>query len=143
MADEHHLYVAYIVEEIDSGWDGNSVRVVSTKSDGEAIALVTFSRPSAHFFGPPNDEAFAGHPLASRGLHPYGAFKVESSSWLRTMERRNRVHPHHSPSTYRDRKHFVLTFHDSTFECVAHAYEIQLYRGSVSGVLGMALSMMK
>jgi hypothetical protein len=23
-----------------------------------------------------HDEAFAGHPLANRGLHPYGAFQI-------------------------------------------------------------------
>ena len=51
-------------------------------------------------FGPPNDEAFSGHPLASRGLHPYGAFKIENSSWIRHLEKMNSVHPNHHPERY-------------------------------------------
>src|SRR5262245_10262930 len=42
----------------------------------ELIVVVTFDRPYAHFFGPPNDEAFAGHPLYERGLRPYGAYRI-------------------------------------------------------------------
>ena len=51
-------------------------------------------------FGPPNDEAFDGHPLARRGLRPYGAFEVTHSSWIRQLEQMNSVHPHHSPPLF-------------------------------------------
>lgn len=135
VADEHRLYVAYIVDEPDPSWDGTSVTVVTPESADETIALIQFVRPDAHFFGPPNDEAFSGHPLASRGLRPYGAFEVLQSSWVRILERRNRVHPYHSASAFANCRHFVLAFHDSTFECIARSYEIQLIRGSVSGVV--------
>ena len=81
-------------------------------------------------FGAPNDEAFAGHPLASRGLHPYGAFEVRSSSWIRQLERMNSVHPFHKPERFQRLKHFVFAFHDSTFECVAESYAISNYEGS-------------
>lgn len=143
IADENHLYVVYIVEELDSSWDGRSVRVVTSESDGEVVAVVQFSRPSAHFFGPPNDEAFEGHPLAGRGLRPYSAFEIENSSWVRNMEQRNRVHPQHSPSSYHDRRHFVLAFHDSTFECVARGYKSQIFRGSAAGTLQTVLGALK
>ncbi len=43
-------------------------------------AVISFRRHRAFTFGPPNDEAFSGHPLASRGLHPYGAFEMQHSS---------------------------------------------------------------
>lgn len=134
VADEHRLFVVYMVEEPDPDWDGRSVRVVTPEDSAELIALVQFVRPSAHFLGPPNDEAFAGHPLAARGLHPYGAFEVKQSSWIRLLERRNRVHPHHRSSAFAARRHFVLAFHDSTFECIAHGYEARVVRGSVNDV---------
>lgn len=75
-------------------------------------------------FGPPNDEAFAGHPLAARGLRPYSVARVEASSWIRTLEAMNRVHPHHRPDRYRELQHFVISFHDSTFECIAKGYDL-------------------
>jgi hypothetical protein len=49
-----------------------TVRVVTASSD-EPAALVQFQRTWAVQFGPPNDEAFHGHPLYERGLHPYAA----------------------------------------------------------------------
>lgn len=143
VADEHRLFVAYIVDEPDPNWDGRSVTVVTPESADETIALIQFVRYSAHFFGPPNDEAFAGHPLASRGLHPYGAFEVEQSSWLRLLERRNRVHPYHSAASFADLRHFVLAFHDSTFECIARGYEIHLQRSSISGVMQSMLGKLR
>src|SRR5262245_63708733 len=88
----------------------------------------------------PNDEAFAGHPLANRGLMPYGAFVIESSSWIRRLEQMNSAHPCHKPERFWARKHYVLTFHDSTFECVAdrseeHTSELQSLRHLVCRLL--------
>ena len=37
------------------------------------------------------------------------------------MEKRNRVHYRHDPSRYAKLSHFIFTFHDSTFECVAES----------------------
>jgi len=82
-------------------------------------------------FGPPNDEAFRGHPFASRGLHPYGAFRVEGSSWIRKLERMNRVHQAHEPERFRTLQHLVFAFHDSTFECVCEQFEVRTERGIV------------
>src|SRR5262245_18529904 len=64
------------------------------------LAIVRFCRPYFHMFGPPNDEAFAGHPLADRDLHPYGVFRVEKSSLIRSLERMNSVHRCHDPATF-------------------------------------------
>jgi hypothetical protein len=89
-------------------------------------AVVEFYWYTAHYCGPLNDEAFTGHPLASRGLEPYGAFEVLQSSWVRLLEQRNRVHPKHMRETYRDRRHFILRFKDSTFECIAGGYKASI-----------------
>jgi hypothetical protein len=102
---------------------------ISLGRDGadDSIVVVTFDRPYAHFFGPPNDEAFSGHPLADRGLMPYGAYRVEHSSWVRRLERMNRVHPHHRPERFDELTHFILAFHDSTFECVAGGFALDTH----------------
>src|SRR5205807_4121143 len=60
VATESRLQVAYMVQRQEMFADSS-------------IAVVTFTAPYAHMFGPPNDEAFEGHPLAERGLEPYGA----------------------------------------------------------------------
>jgi hypothetical protein len=135
LAGEHELYLAYFIQNTPTGWDGSTVRVIDENTSGEPIALITFTGINAHLFGPPNDEAFSGHPLASRGLRPYGVFEVCNSSWIRTLERMNSVHPYHRPERFVELRHFVFTFHDTTFECVAEDFSASVQEGSVARVL--------
>lgn len=135
LSGEHFLHLAYYLEEREEAWDGSTVRMVSEQSEDEPCALVLFTRAAAHMFGPPNDEAFNGHPLAARGLKPYAVFEVGSSSWVRKLEQMNSVHPYHRPERFAKYKHFVFAFHDSVFECVAEGFEFSVHRGSVSNVL--------
>lgn len=134
VAAEHQLELLYIVAEPDPNWDGTYVNVVGPDSQGQLVARITFERPYAHMFGPPNDEAFSGHPLASRGLSPYAAWEVRDSSWIRTLERMNSVHPYHSAGLFSDFRHFIFAFHDTTFECVAWRYKTEVERGSIASL---------
>lgn len=102
LADDQHLMLGY---EIAPG--------------GEELAVLRFPHSLAHFFGPPNEESWRGHPLAQRGLTPGGVYEVRHSSWCRALERLNRVHPRHDPRRYDRYRHFVFAFHDETFECIA------------------------
>jgi hypothetical protein len=43
---------------------------------------------------------------------------------LLSFERMNRVHPSHKPQHFEGLRHFVFTFHDDTFECVARGVEL-------------------
>jgi hypothetical protein len=94
-------------------------------------------------FGPPNDEAFHGHPLSKRGLHPYGAFRIEESSWIRNLERRNSVHRFHRPERYWKLQHLVFAFHDSTFECVCDGFDVRTTRGSIVGAIPEMLRLLR
>jgi hypothetical protein len=135
LCDEGHLLLAYLMSEPDPAWDGSYTKEVSPESQGMSVACIRFHWPSAHMFGPPNDEAFSG-PLAARGLHPYAVFEVRDSSWIRKLERMNSVHPRHNRERYLEGlRHFVFAFHDSTFECVADGFEVEVFRGSMRSAL--------
>jgi hypothetical protein len=135
MADEHRVILAYYLEDRVAGWDGSSTRMVDPMVSQEPIALIRFQSCAAFMFGPPNDEAFAGHPLASRGLHPYDAFRIEDSSWIRRLERMNSVHRHHRPDRFWKLQHLVFTFHDSVFECVCQTFDIRSAHGSIRDMI--------
>ena len=135
LCDERRLLLAYLLQEDTSDWNGTSVRTVDLESPGEPLALVEFSGYGSFMFGAPNDEAFNGHPLYSRGVHPYGAFLIEDSSWVRQLERMNSVHPYHNPKRYEQLKHYVFAFHDSTFECVAEGFTVTEHFGSLAEIL--------
>jgi hypothetical protein len=134
VADERTCLVGFYLEVRDPNWDGTSVRIIEAETTADPVAVVRFPLYCATMFGPPNDEAFDGHPLSSRGLHAYGAFEVHDSSWIYQLERMNSVHPYHRRDRYRELRHFILSFHDSTFECVAPRYEITRHVGPLDRV---------
>ena len=133
VADEGTLQLAYCAEVSDPEWDGTYVREVDLGTE-DPVILVQFERAYAWLHGPPNDEAFAGHPLASRGLHPHAAFRIEASSWVRRLERMNSVHEHNKSDAFARLRHYVFAFHDSTFECVARSFTAVEVEGPLTRV---------
>ena len=80
----------------------------------EEFAVLRFPVCQIVKFGYPNVEALPGHPLYSKGLSYYGLFEALDSSWIKTLAEKNLVSfPNPSPSRP-SRRHFVVTFHDST-----------------------------
>jgi hypothetical protein len=139
---EDRLLLAYIVSAPVPAWDGTYVNVVSPKSANEQIAIVTFERPYCHLFGPPNDEAFQGHPLAARGLEPYSVSEIAKSSWVHALERMNAVHPYHRPESFSEYHHYIFAFHDSTFECVARGFTFEVHHGSMRSAVQLMAKML-
>lgn len=136
LSSEHNVLLAFRCQNTPEGWDGSSVRVVNYDTANDPLAIVELGHCHSFTFGAPNDEAFNGHPLYEKGLHPYGVFEVRNSSWLRTMEQRNSVHLYHKPDRFYGRyKHFVFAFHDSTFECLAEGFKCEVVEGSLEGML--------
>ncbi len=126
LSDEYAVVLAYLIDRGHPEWDGTNPRVVGPDTPGETVALVRFDRSLALMFGPPNDEAFSGHPLASRGLRPYMVAEIRESSWIRSLERMNAVHPCHRSEAFANYRHFVFAFHDSTVECIARGLEVSV-----------------
>ncbi len=94
------------------------------------FALVICSSCAALSFGPPNDEALQGHRLYDLGLTAYTAQEVVNSRWIAAQEEANRVHRSHSAELFRPHRHFIITFHDSTFEFVARDFTWTRQKGS-------------
>lgn len=110
---------------VDPDWDGTYVTVVDPSSDASRqLAVIVFDGVMATLMGPPNDEAISGHPLWNSGLQPYAAHVVVGSEWIDEYERRNRVHPHHSPEHWQRLTHYLIAFHDETFECIAESHRV-------------------
>ena len=96
----------------------------------DAVALVDFSGLEAQYFGPPHVDAVDRHPLHSRGVDIYGAFEVHDSSWIRELQQiaGRRI----------DGRHFILTFHDTTFECIAHRFTTSMHTGHPAEIIRSA-----
>ncbi len=136
-ATESEIQIAYYVSESDSRWKVRQVKLWSDSDElvaEDCFAVVTCNAIYAHFFGPPNDEAFSGHPLSEKGLHPYGVFEVRESSWIQALAKMNSTHQSHSPEVFSQYRHFIISFHDSTFECVGQSLSFEIFNGDVSEV---------
>jgi hypothetical protein len=68
-------------------------------------------------------------------LTPYGAFRIQNSSWIRQLERMNSVHRYHRPERYAELTHLIFSFHDSTVECVCKSWEIATIREEPQNVI--------
>jgi hypothetical protein len=125
---EHRAFLAFYLSEPDPTWDGTWVRVVSPSDGGESgLGVIEWLRCGGAVLGGLNDEAFHGHPLWKHGLEDsprrgYASAEVLGSRWIGEWEEANRVHDYHSPKQFADYRHFILQFHDSTFECVAKGF---------------------
>ena len=113
---------------------GSTIRVAG-KPEAASIALVEFSLCTATRLGTPNDEVHEGHPLSGRGLDSNTAQKVVNSRWVAELEAINKVHHCYRPEDWQDRNHYVFWFRDSTFECIAKSFTVEVYRESDEDVL--------
>jgi len=91
---------------------------------GAGTATVEFVRCIVTSFGYPNDEALPGHPLYNSGLSAYDVFEVVDSPWIRRLTEQNRVAFPSTPDS--TQRHFIFTFHDSTFECIADELRVTI-----------------
>lgn len=136
LCNDYRALLAFIVREPKRGRDGSSVEIVSpTDEIARPLALVEFAPCFVAKLGAPNDEVLDGHPLQGRGLESYTAQKVVNSRWLAEIEAINKVHHCYNPATWRERNHYVFWFHDTTFECIAKSFEVEVYQESVASML--------
>src|SRR5919108_140066 len=104
LADEGSAVIAYYAPD-SVNWDTAKPEDLGE----EEVVVAVFRSVRSMMFGAPNDEALHGHPLSDRGLEAYAAYRVENSSWVRRLERMNRVHPRHSSEAFSRLSHFILT----------------------------------
>lgn len=123
LADEDILLLSYFMP----------ASVAGEHDQKRSVAVVQFHRSLMHLLGPPNDEAIQGHPLWCRGLESYGAYQVNDSSLLRRVAAMNYVHPRNNPAAFDRLHHYIITFHDSTFECLAESYDFSIHEMPTEG----------
>jgi hypothetical protein len=75
-------------------------------------------------FGCPNDEALEGHPLYNKGLNGCGVFKVHNSAWIKKVA--EQIWSKFPNTPISNQNHFILTFPDVTFECIADELQATL-----------------
>jgi hypothetical protein len=83
------------------------------------IGIVEFKQVTSVKIGSVKDEALRGHPLWGSGLEHCRAHQVRNSRWIIELMNMHRVPQHFDEGRWSGARHYVLTFRDETFECVA------------------------
>lgn len=106
-ADEHNLEVSfYLLNSDDRG-------------------KIKFSSVLQFTFGYPNEEVISGHRYAKLGLSPFEFVEVKDSEIIKSIVSANRIHPYHRAEQFKDYKHYVFPFHDTTLEIIAKSYDFK------------------
>jgi hypothetical protein len=99
--------------------------------DDAGLAVCEFPGCIITKFGYPNDEAWSAIPR-TRGI-AYEVCEVFDSEWNQEITRLNRYAFPNTPES--TKRHFLLLFHDSSFECLADDIKAQLTREPFSVVM--------
>jgi hypothetical protein len=110
VASNRRVILAYPIAESDFE------RFGPFDSDDDPFCTVLFPNAVFHRLGPPGDIDLEIHPLASQGLNEYSVHEVMQSSLAAEISAAGSPAP--------AQRHFVITFQDSTFECVASDYTV-------------------
>lgn len=89
--------------------------------DEDGIGRAVFDYCMATTFGPPGEE---GHALEGSGWEAYTPLRVINSPWLSRMA---------GPAS--GLSHFLFSFHDTSFECLADSCETSRFSGSLGEAL--------
>ncbi len=138
LQSELRTFLTYYVEDIDPNWDGTYVKVQDpTSPEVNKIAIVEWQRCRGASLGGLNDEAIHGHKLWDKGLSEcgYGAGIVKNSRWIEELKMANRVHEYHKDEMFDVLNHYILIFHDTTFECIAKSFTVEVVNDSMPNVL--------
>jgi hypothetical protein len=90
----------------------------ATARDRAVTAVAEFTGCLATRFGYPGDEELPGHPLYGKGLRYYNISEVLHSSWLDQLHQQS-IGLFPDGPDWEQQRHFVITLHGSTFECLA------------------------
>ena len=110
LSDEYRLSICYNQAKASS-YQNKIITNADIAGELDIVAILRFQGPSIWKFGDPDENGQPFHPLADLGLMDFYAFEVKNSNWA-----------HRSMTGTFTNKHFIILFHDNTFEILAESY---------------------
>ncbi|MDQ8051437.1 MAG: hypothetical protein REI78_00355 [Pedobacter sp.] len=93
--------------------------------DDTGVVALKFKRYLKYTFGVPGDEAINGHPYSKLGMKSYSFYELRDSDFIKSLQHIDKMHPQYHPDKWKMFKHYILTFHDNMFECIAESFEVR------------------
>lgn len=136
LMNDYKAYLTFYVDVPDPNWDGTHINVVDPSSNSiVSLVLVEFKHCLIAKLGSPNDEVLHGHPLEGKGLEGYTPLVVKNSKWISEIMTINKVHSQYREEGWKSYNHYLFGFHDTTFECIAESFSVELFNKSMGELL--------
>jgi hypothetical protein len=137
LQSEQKAFLTFFLTKDRFDWEKSTFVPIQDQADPSQrnIAVVDFRRCVVAKMGDPNDEVHHGHSWNGKGLDSYTAQRVVNSRWIDEIQTINRVHQCFDPDFWKTLNHYVLWFHDSTFECIAQSFHVTFPEKSFSEIL--------
>ena len=94
--------------------------------DDENYETVTLKFLNHHLYkiGYPGNETLYYHPYSINGINTSEIYLIKNSDWINELKEIDKNHPYFNEDKWNSLNHYVITFHDDLFECIAKNFEI-------------------
>lgn len=121
LSNDNELFIAFYANRQNSS---TIPQECNTIYDTGVFAL-KFKVYLKYTFGLPGEETIQGHPYSKLGMKSYSFYELKNSDLIKSLQDIEKVHPQYNPTKWEMYRHYILTFHDNMFECIAQDFEIR------------------
>lgn len=87
------------------------------------VVILKFNRVQKFNFGMPSTDTIQGHQYYKIGMNSCAFYELKDSDFIKSLQNIAKIHPNYNHSGWEKYRHYILTFHDNMFECVAESFE--------------------
>ena len=136
LSNDNELFIAFYADKKNS----SSIPLERDIIYGTGIFALKFKGYLKYAFGLPGEETIYGHPYSKLGMKSYSFYELKDSDLIKSMQGIEKVHPHYNPKKWELYRHYILTFHDNMFECIAQDFEIREENVSIYNQVAVMLN---
>lgn len=121
ISNDTELYITFYADKYENETEPQERNDIYDKG----IFTLKFKSYLKYTFGMPGDETIFGHPYYKLGMQSFAFYELKNSDFIKQLEDIDKNHSYYNSEKWEHYKHYILTFHDNMFECVAKDFEIQ------------------
>jgi hypothetical protein len=121
LSNDNELFIAFYADKKGNFFEPTERNTIYDTG----IFALKFKRYLKYSFGLPGNESLDGHPYKKLGIKSYSFYELEDSDLIKELQNIEKVHPYYDSAKWKMYKHYIITFHDNMFECVAQGFEIR------------------
>lgn len=121
LSNDSELYLTFYADR------ENAVEIPQQRNTvyDTGIVVIKFNMYLKYTFGLPGEETVHGHSYNSLGMESFSFYELRNSDFIKSLQEIEKVHPYYNSEKWNKYKHYILTFHDNMFECIAESFEIR------------------